>query len=613
VVVASSDWEDRGGGGGRARAAILSGGVAFAACLTVLLATPADTFWINDCGNKALVAQRLLETGYRELGFDHPAAPVDPAARAFPIAPPFATAWEKGFVSVYPPAYAALAAPFLAVFGPVGLRLPAALAVAACAGLLTLWLAAAVGSARAFGAGAALALATPLFFYGITVWEHSLTVALGLGAWMLAARYAPVRLFWAGWLVASACWLREELALMGIALALAALVQWRRPAAVLWLAAGALLPVAGLLALNEFVYGTPLGVHLAAASGSGAAASGMPEAASIGSARVFAGLLAGFGKGEVEPALLGALALAAPLVGWVAARCGRAPSLVLVLVALAGLAAWLLGAARTFASVRPLGELVRYNGLLVQMPMFCLAGIGFQRVFRRPEWEAIRVGVLAGALFLAFAVAAGMASGSGYGVQTGFGVHWGPRALLPAIPAVVALAVAALPSDAAPPSARLAIAVRVACASLVAAGLLSSAHAARMLADQKADARSFQAAVRAQAPRYVVTTHPLLAQHVSGLWDEKPMLLARDPRALRSAVVGLRAGGAREFLLVVPAGAALLAGIDGLDCRLANRHRGPRLHYFDLDIQRCRIAGHGRRQRSGRTLSPGRESRARSR
>jgi hypothetical protein len=63
-----------------------SGAVAFAACLAVLAATPADTYWINDCGNKALVAERLLATGYRELGFDYPAAKIDRAQGALRVA-----------------------------------------------------------------------------------------------------------------------------------------------------------------------------------------------------------------------------------------------------------------------------------------------------------------------------------------------------------------------------------------------------------------------------------------------------------------------------------------------------------------------------------------------
>jgi hypothetical protein len=572
---------------------MLSGAVAFAACLAVLVTTPADTYWINDCGNKALVAERLLETGYRELGFDYPAAEIDPAASAFPIVPPFAVAREEGFLSVFPPAYPALAAPFLAAFGPLGLRVPAALGVAACAGLLTLWLGAAVGSAWAFGAGAALALATPLFFYGITLWEHSLTVALSLGAWVLASRDAPARLFAAGLLVASACWLREELALMGIALAVACLVQWRRPAALLWLAAGALLPGLGRLLFNQLVYGTPLGVHLPAIGSSAAAAAGMPGGGAVSAARVLASVLAGFGRSTREAALLGAAALAALPIGWVAARRARWAAPALIAVTAAGLAAWVLGGARMFGAARPLDALARYNGLLVQMPMFCLAGFGLRRVWSSPEYAGIRVGVLAGALFLAFAVAVGMASGSSYGVQAGFGVHWGPRVLLPAFPALVALAVAAVRRESGPTSRRFAVVSPIASASLVAAGLLSSAHAVWFLAEQKADARSFEAVLRTLAPRYVVTTHPLLAQHVSALWDEKPMLLVRDPGSLARAVADLRVGGVRELLFVVPGGAPLVSGIDGLDCRLAARHRGPHLHYFDLDIQRCAFAGRG--------------------
>ena len=51
--MSGGDWEEseaRGRGAGRIRAAVLSGGVAFAVCLAVLVATPADTYWINDCG-----------------------------------------------------------------------------------------------------------------------------------------------------------------------------------------------------------------------------------------------------------------------------------------------------------------------------------------------------------------------------------------------------------------------------------------------------------------------------------------------------------------------------------------------------------------------------------
>jgi len=46
--------------GARTRAAAAAGLVTLAASLAVIAATPGDAYWINDEGNKALVAQRLL-------------------------------------------------------------------------------------------------------------------------------------------------------------------------------------------------------------------------------------------------------------------------------------------------------------------------------------------------------------------------------------------------------------------------------------------------------------------------------------------------------------------------------------------------------------------------
>jgi hypothetical protein len=47
----------------------------------------------------------------------------------------------------------------------------------------------------------------------------------------------------------------------------------------------------------------------------------------------------------------------------------------------------------------------------------------------------------------------------------------------------------------------------------------------------------------------------------------------------------------------------LLSWAGGLECRLVESHRGPQLHYFDLDVQRCAFRGRG--------ASPGRGPRSR--
>ncbi|MBW2665691.1 MAG: hypothetical protein JRE13_05305 [Deltaproteobacteria bacterium] len=582
----------------RTRAAAVAALLAFVTALAVLLATPDDGFWINDCGNKALVAKRLLETGFRDPHFDHPAVAVDPSARAFPIAAPFAVERPGGFLSSYPLAYAVLSAPFLAAFGPIGLRLPAAFGLAACAASMVLWLAPAFGRRWALLGGLTLAFATPLFFYGVTLWEHSLTVALCLGAWGLLDRDSPARLFAAGWMLASACWLREEIALMGVAVAIAVWLQWRRPGVLLWLAAGAALPALALLGVNEWLYGTPLGAHLAASRAAGAEASGLSQSREVGALQALSSLLAGIGRHGGDRALLGTAALAAPALGWFAARHLRAaPPLAAVwaLVAGVGLAAWGLAVTRMLGADQPLDALVRHNGLLVQMPMVALVGIG-AAAFRDLDGVSLRVGVLSGSLFLLFTLIAGVGFGSGYGVQSGFGVHWGPRVLLPALPALVALVVAAVRAGLASSTGAVVRTSCVAATALLLAGLLSSGLATAFLAEQKRDASRFQRAVRAQPERFMLSTHPLLAQHLAGLWDDKPQLLATDPASLAAAMAGLRAGGAAPFLLVVPAGAPA-ASLAGATCTTVDRYRGDRLHYFDLDIQRCRFEREPRRRR----------------
>jgi hypothetical protein len=588
--------EDREVRRARRRCALAVALGVFGVAVGVVLATPEEGFWINDCGNKALVAKRLLETRYRDLAFDPPALAVDPEARAFPIAAPFAVERPGGIVSVYPPAYAALSAPFLAVFGPNGLRIPAAAGLAACAGAMVLWLVPAVGRGWAMLAGGALALATPLFFYGVTVWEHSLTVAACLLATLLLARDTRARVVAAGFVLAAACWLREEVALMGVAVALVTAVRARGPAPSLWLAVGATLPALGLFAFNAQLYGSPLGAHFAASGAAGAAGVGMP-AGEIGAVQVVFSLLAGVASDARERGLLGVAALALPAFGWFMARRGRAQPAVLALTAGAALAAWAFGCWQMATAERPLAQLVRYNGLLLQMPMSALAGLGAAVVWKRPEFAPLRLGVASGALFAGFVLVAGAIFGSGYGVQEGFGVHWGPRVLLPAFPALVALALAAVWSGGRLVGHGGARLVRVAAAALVAAGVVSSAYATWFLAEQKSDAQNFQQVLRELPARYVVVTHPLLAQHVSGLWDERPMLLATDPASLARVVSGLQRSGVHEFQFVAPAGAMTSSELSGANCRTVEKTRGARLHYFDFDIQQCRFAARARSRR----------------
>lgn len=290
--------------------------VALIVCLWILSSLPRDAFWIADNGNKALVAERLVASGFRDFDFSHPAERFDEGGLGFPIDPPFRIERHGRASSVWLPVYPALAAPFFAWFGTPGFSLPAALGVATSAGLLVRWAAPFIGQSLALVASLLLALGTPLLFYGVTIWEHSLTVALTLCAWVALSRQDRVATAIAGAAIALGCFLRSEMALVGAATALALPLVGRKgdlPALVL----GAAPIGASLLALHLVLYGDPLGPHITH--------TWIPDASAPGASwiRSAAGLAAAFGTGTAE-----AMAFAVCVVGVAALVVAsiRAPS-----------------------------------------------------------------------------------------------------------------------------------------------------------------------------------------------------------------------------------------------------------------------------------------------
>jgi hypothetical protein len=549
--------------------------LALGVCLATIYATPGDAYWIVDSGAKALISRRLLESGYAQLDLGYPAAHLDPEAVAFPIPPPYAVRRGEGFVSQYPPAYPALAAPFLAALGERGLRLPAALGNAACA-----WIAPVLGRRWAFAGGLFLALATPIYFYGVTVWEHSLCVALPLAACVLLARPGRWRLVVAGALVAAACWLRAELALMGLAIAAVCIARGRRWADAVALALGAAPLAAALLAFNAGVYGSPLGPHVGGNVGmTQATASASPAQLARGAAA----LLAAYGGGPREGAVLfGALAVCL-FGGVLAARRERAAGAVTCLALAAGAAASLLGSLRISQAAVPFRALPYYNGLMLQAPVICLAGIGAVHTWRRREYAALRLGVGAGLLFLAVGIPFRV-------LLTDFltGGHWGPRMLLPAMPALVALGIVALRSGLGAGRGPLRTLTAATAIALALACLTSSSVATWLLDRQKREVRELQTAILSAPQEVVVTNYPALGQHLAAIWGRKPMLLLGGGSTGR-VLAAARSNGLEEFLFLhrPPTGRSL-GRIPGARCWLTGQHRGRHAPVvFDLDLQAC--------------------------
>jgi hypothetical protein len=168
------------------------------------------------------------------------------------------------------------------------------------------------------------------------------------------------------------------------------------------------------------------------------------------------------------------------------------------------------------------------------------------------------------------------------------GGHWGPRMLLPAMPALVALGIAALRSGLAAGRGPLRSLAAAAAVALALACLTSSGVATWLLDRQKREVRELQTAILSAPQEVVVTNFPALGQQLAAIWGRKPMLLVGGESAGR-VLTAARHNGLEEFLFVYrpPLGRSL-GRIPGAHCAFSRQHRGRYAPLvFDLDLQAC--------------------------
>lgn len=475
---------------------------------------PPDTYWTIDNGGKALVLRAAL-AGRATL--DYPGRDADPGFAFYPLPLAGAETYAKrrggDVLSQYQSPFVWMTVPFAAAFGFAGLAAWPALGGGACVLLAAAFARRRTGShASGVLAATLTAIASPLLFYSSVFWEHAAAGALAGGGLLLIDDDARPRPWRAGALLAGACLLREEMALL-LAAAVLALAMGRRVRAA---AATAIAGGAGIAALSLFhrvTSGSWTGIHLGVNRP-------VPFAHFVDAAR---GLFLDAGFAPL-PWLLPAAALAAWLVARRRPRLDRyaspAAALLLGAVAAAAYAVYPGGDDRALA-------LTRSNSALVFVPWILVAFAWGDRRLRRADL-ALGLFVL---LFLALVPE-----------RTITGVHPGPRLLLfPLVP----LAAAALAEGiAAAPRASLAL------APLALVAILWNVRALDLLHDKRALAGRIAAAIRARPEPVVATGLFWLPAELPSLWAEKRFHLAGDDRAARALVARLTARGERALLVV---------------------------------------------------------------
>jgi len=203
-----------------------------------LIATqPRNVFWGPDSGNHYLQLRTFLQTG---------GIAIDDAPRAGHHFVPYG----HHIFSFYSPALPLAASPFFALLGDWGLFVLPLTGTLAIVILLSFVL-----ERDYILMTIAAIFATPLLWYTLVFWEHTLAVALALAAYVLVTRE---RMVLGGLMAALGVVFREEGYVMIASVAIGLILTRRR---VFPFLGGALIGLVPLWIVNWLTFGHPLGLH----------------------------------------------------------------------------------------------------------------------------------------------------------------------------------------------------------------------------------------------------------------------------------------------------------------------------------------------------------------
>jgi hypothetical protein len=229
------------------------------------LVLPREAFFSSDEGLKLIQVQNFVRKGWSDLTLDYPGRGLDPDLRYVPINNPPALIREGRIYAVYPVVFPLLAAPLFRILGYAGLYV-----VPLVSGLLTLvitcWLARLTGGSGT-SSTIVLGLGSPLVFYSLVFWDHTLGTMLSTLAILLVVKsLGHARKAWliaAGILVGLAIWVRSEMYVMALVMPVVLFfLPGRRVVRTLSLCLGMLVALAPLWVFQFLVYGSFIGPHV---------------------------------------------------------------------------------------------------------------------------------------------------------------------------------------------------------------------------------------------------------------------------------------------------------------------------------------------------------------
>jgi hypothetical protein len=237
----------------------------------VLLATylqPLNGFWSSDQGTKLIQTQSLLLNRFSTNALIYPGEIYDPEHRFTPLRGTYYQHEGQTF-SIWSPAFAALSSMPFFLFGYGGLYVVPVAATLVLLALCAVLARSMIGPPWDVVSVLVLGLASPLAFYSLVFWEHTLSALFITAAlWLATIAITQSRdwyLIGTGVLIGFTVWFRIETILLSIAVMFSLLLV--QPHKVLrygiWLGIGFTVAFVPWLFCNLWIYGNLLGPHVA--------------------------------------------------------------------------------------------------------------------------------------------------------------------------------------------------------------------------------------------------------------------------------------------------------------------------------------------------------------
>jgi hypothetical protein len=485
------------------------------ACVTVIylalafLVLPQRAFFSSDEGLKFIQLQNFIRKGWGSFTIDYPGQVLDPHLRYVPINNPPPLIRDGRIFAVYPIFFPMLAAPLYSLFNYAGLYL-----IPLFSGLLTLIISGYISRLSSENGSSSillLGLCTPLLFYSLLFWDHTLgTLLFALALLLLMKDFEYPRqlsLLLAGIIMGLAIWIRSELYVMGLVMPVTYfLFGKRRFRHVAPLSLGIFIALAPLWLFQLFVYGDFVGPHVGHLAWLG-------EELPVTTNRlliIYNTLL----EGNPSPVLsfLFIMAFVASILTVRSPRLRTNSALVIIVFAALVLAS--IPNIVQAVNGRPMG------GLLPTTPFLAFGFVGLPGASLRPRNKFLL------ALSLAYITLVCLITPVDPGLQ------WGPRFLLPILPPLTILALDnfhTLPKPQERFSSRSLL--RVCFLSIAAVSLILQLSSLRIMYILKTrDLRLIEDTAHIDSP-YIVSDEYGYAQYVAPLFYEKQFFYVRDQEA----------------------------------------------------------------------------------